>query len=362
MPSTQESASIASQVTTGMYHWETTPSSVNKLIGGQTPFLTQDSWYTNGQQHWQLPQIVSVSTGVGSNSIDYYHMIVGDSSTGFVQETWIPLGWNMDFSHVMGSPANSPMTYKWAVSQYNNAGNYTTGTCGTGCDSMHSASGGDSTVINSGSGSPLVTYSAGTGKETIKAGYSVGNAEYPLDAPAGKDSGNGSGNPTKVVIRQEITDGQGTFSNVFLKSAFSQKPVITLDVSDADMQSHVKIDMSNSDYNTSTTAGTMTNTFVSPTGAIPLLTSSVGGTPHSWDMAVDSEAGKTNITAGQYTYTPGAIGTGYTQWGGANGAYSYASGNGFETTNVTWSDFMNPQVGGVSPNPWSFDVNKPAGK
>ena len=335
MPSLQESKTQAAIVTSDEYQWQIVSgccSKGNVKISGQTPFLTQNDWNL-GTAGWQLPQVVGV------NGIDYYHMIVGDQASGFIQETWIPLGWNMDFTSAAGHPSNSPMTYKWAVNQYNNAGNYTAGSCGTTCISLHSASGGDSKVTNMGPASD------------------VGNGMYPLDAPTGKNSGNGSGNPTKVIMRQELTDGQGTFSNVFLKSAFTQKPVITQDVGDANVMSHVVIDMSNSDYNTMTTAGTMTNTLTSPTGVIPSMKEPAGSISYTWDMAVDSQAGKTNVDAGMYTYTPGPSGTGLTDWGGANGSYTYSSGSGFDIASVKWSDFMDPSS--ITTNPWSYNTYKP---
>jgi hypothetical protein len=323
MPSVQitgRSGSMPSTIRTDMYQWQIVSGCCkpgNKQFTNQTPFLTQDSWYSNGQDHWQLPQVVSWK------GVDYYHIIVGSEADGFIQETWIPLGYSMDFSGTAGRPANSPVTWGFAVNQYKSGG------CGTVCDTWHSASAGDSRIV------------AGGGNGPIKV---AGNAEYPLTAPTGKNSGNGSGNPSRVLIRQKLITPELTVE--FLKDKFDKKPVITQDLKTADIRSYVKIDMSNSDYNTASTAGAMTNTLTSPSGNVPV----------SFDVHVNSQAGHSHVNAGQYTYTPGTPGPlseGF-DWGGANGTYTYAEG-GFDVNAVDWSRYFDSSWS----NPWAFTKYRP---
>lgn len=322
MPSVQNNGrhgSIPSTIRTDMYQWQIVSGCCkpgNKQITNQTPFLTQDSWYSNGNQHWQLPQIVSVG------NTDYYHIIVGSEEEGFIQETWIPLGYNMDFSGAAGRPANSPVTYSYAVNQYTSCGT-------TVCSAWHSPSGGDSRIVAGGVNGPIKV---------------AGNAEYPLTAPTGKNSGNGSGNPNRVLIRQKLVTPELTIE--FLKDKFDKKPIITQDMKTADIRSFVKIDMSNSDYDTASTAGVMTNTLTSPSGKVPV----------SFDVHGNSQAGNSHINAGKYTYTPGTPGPlseGF-DWGGANGSYVYAEG-GFDVNAVDWSRYFDPSW----PNPWAFTKNRP---
>ncbi len=299
-----------SLIRTDQHQWQISSGCCTKSnvqMTGQTPWLMQDAWIL-GDQGWQLPEVVSIA------GKDYYHMIIGSEADGFIQESYIEIGYTMDFSQAAGQPVNSPITWKWAENNYILCGNRTS------CSKWLSASGGDSTVVNNGVASD------------------VGNGMYPLQAPAGKDDGNGSGNPNKVLIRQKLVTNEMT--QEYLKDFFSKKPIITQDIIAPDLISKLTIDMSNSDYSSST-AGSFSNTL-----------ELVGVSQFVKDAAdFDHLADKQNsfVNAGRYIYTlgPAAI-------GGANGSYTYADG-GFDIEAVDWSDYFDPSES----NPWSYDIYKP---
>lgn len=73
-------------------------------------------------------------------------------------------------------------------------------------------------------------------------------------------TGNGSGNPNAVIMKQVINDTANGLTQVFLKDTLTQKPKITQNVTDSGISAQFVLDMSNSNYTTNTTAGLMTNT------------------------------------------------------------------------------------------------------
>lgn len=320
---------MPSLIRTDQHQWQVVSgccTKVNVQMTEQTPWLMQDSWYSSGNQHWQLPEIVSI------NGTDYYHMIMGSEADGFIQETYIPLGFKKDFTGSAGRPAASPVTWQWAVNQYQSP-------CGSDC--WHSASGGDQVAVAGGSN--------GVVKES-------GNARYPLNAPPGKDSGNGSGNPTRVLIRQKLVSGDIT--QEFLKDEWTNKPVITQDVRSETqgdvMLSSFRIDMSNSGYNTNSESGLVTNELRFVTSDLVFREaayyhSSDSPTPSFADLPTARKNVKQEVTGGRYTYTPGS------GPGGANGTYLYADGGDFYIEDVDWNSYFDV----TEANPWSFTENRP---
>lgn len=105
----------------------------------------------------------------------------------------------------------------------------------------------------------------------IKAGGIVFFGETLSDSGGGPNSngrdplgafsltGNGSGNPQSVLIRQVMSDPAGGFSQEFLKAQLDKKPVISQNMNADGVANVFIMDMSNSDYKTSAT-GKMTNT------------------------------------------------------------------------------------------------------
>ncbi len=206
----------------------------------------------------------------------YWHLVIGDPSEGFVQETYTPI--KNTFLSDSGGREPVFFTFSGNLEQWS----------GNGWD-------------------PL---------EFNNKTFGPDNVSF---------SGNGTGNPTKVIMRQVLGSGSlaatsdrvrewscdaGQFCQEFLKSDFDFKPVITQQFDSDETTSFFKVDMSAIDYNTMGTTGIITNTLaitdpdmpdsdqVNPFGSNLI-------TPDSsiFDMAVDSERSNTN--AGRYTYTAG---------------------------------------------------------
>lgn len=105
-------------------------------------------------------------------------------------------------------------------------------------------------------------------------------------------TGNGSGNPESVLIRQVVSDPAGGFSQEFLKAQLDKKPLISQNLNSGGVVNAFIMDMSNSDYKTSA-SGKMTN----------ITTVEGAGT---WDadkgFGGSSEQSGKLITGGRYTY------------------------------------------------------------
>src|SRR3569623_438393 len=89
-----------------------------------------------------------------------------------------------------------------------------------------------------------------------------GDQTYNMTHPYSRTSrrnGTGSANPNNVIMRQIINSGE--ISMEFLKDAFSQKPLITQTITNAEMVSTVSIDMRGRNYSqiTPIDATSMTN-------------------------------------------------------------------------------------------------------
>jgi hypothetical protein len=123
------------------------------------------------------------------------------------------------------------------------------------------------------------------------------NAIDPLSAD-NEFSGNGSGNPTTVIMRQLVTDPVAGFTQEFAKDDFNQKPIISQQLVTDGIDSNFVMDMSNSDYATDSVAGNMTNTIVVSDPFLP-------DGDISFDVVANSDA--TNITGGRYTFSPGRM-------------------------------------------------------
>ena len=143
---------------------------------------------------FELPEIVTDPT----NGRSYYHLTVGSMADGFIQEVYIERGFT-------GFPNGN-----------------------------------------------LGSASAGAGDA------SGGNGRDPLDVTHTIVTGNGSGNPNRVIIRQLHSDGESMME--FVKDKYDYKPHITHVVNAPDITLQVDIDMRNSTYNNATTPGIMTNT------------------------------------------------------------------------------------------------------
>ena len=177
-------------------------------------------------------------------------------------------------------------------------------------------------------------------------------------------SGNGTGDPTRSIIRQVLGPGTllpgeervrawecdpGAFCQEFLKAEFLTKPKITQQLADSDYSSYFEIDMSHIDYATPDAPVVMINT---QTIADPLMPDSDVFSPfaampdsHVFDAAVNSQ--DAHLTAGGYTYTPGIghynDGDGDRFFAFDPGSYDYAEGGvDFYHAEQRWADYFDP--------------------
>ncbi len=284
-----------------------------EFIHNQTPFLTQGSWYSLREVHWQLPQVVTDGT------YNYYNVVIGSEAEGFVQQTYIRMGYFIGFQGQNNpyAPAKSVMTWKFAAHIPDGA--------------WGSASGGSPTVDLTATNPRWLT-------------NHVNNAFYPLQGTATVDDGNGSANPNLVMTRQLLNVGE--IRQEFLKSGFSTKPKITQNLRAADITANTVIDMSNSVYS-STTPGTFNHSqrIIAPPGQLP-------GGAANFDYASDRDPTRSGTNAGAYRYIDDPlIATGPGQSGGR---YEYVSGN-FDLDAVDWSAYFDHS----QPNPWSYPDHRP---
>jgi hypothetical protein len=258
-----------------------------QLRGDQTPFIYEE-----------------VSDGTGT---PYYHLIVGDPATGFAQEVYIQAG----FPGVTGQPCRGPIN----------------------CSGTAQGIGGGEV-------------SASGGQSTSDFGFN-GNGFDPLSADA-IFSGNASGNPTRVQMRQLVTDGDLTVD--FVKDKFAEKPSITNTIDAADLNATFVINSSGNPLNSAATASVVTNTVELRGSDLPPDVAPPGGGPSSvrFDMATDAQ--ESSVTAGQYSFTAGS------GPGGSSGTYSYTDPTkNSANINPDWSSYFDHNEA----NPWGYTDNRP---
>ena len=234
-----------------------------------------DSCYPTGCTPYLLDEEVTTATGIEQAEIvydpttnsNYIHMIVGDLASGFIQESYVEIVDRECFGQ-----------YCWEQGAF----------------------GGDTTSFTA-------------------EGY--GNSRKPLDNDSAY-SGNATGNPTRVLIRQIVNDGEMTTE--FLKDKYGKKPAIAQTVINADIQMTTLIDMRNSDYDTDSIAGFIINT-------MSLVGSTAPPDGVYFNSLVDSQ--ETAVNAGKYTYTDGA------GPGGSVGTYSY-EGSFYDITTTDWVSYF----------------------
>lgn len=164
------------------------------------------------------------------------------------------------------------------------------------------------------------------------------NGWDPLSSNAAV-TGNGTGDPTRMIARQIIKAPDMT--QEFLKDKYAFKPKISQNISADEVTAQFVLDMSNSDYLASTTAdnatpGTIINkvTFTDP--AVP---GNFDATASTADFKT-AKAAATHITGGLFTYDTG-------NGGEANpfsfGTYTYAENGGANSNDLDWNAFRNPE-------------------
>ncbi|HFD13643.1 MAG TPA: hypothetical protein ENJ32_14420 [Crenotrichaceae bacterium] len=268
-------------------------------------------------------------------SASYWHTIVGDPSTGFAMESYIP-----------------------RVNAY------------------ESTSGGKPSRI--------------MGWSTSLEVFS-GNGWDPLgiDPSRGFDyTGNATADPTKVIMRQVMggtwdsvtgdwscnaTDG---YCSEFLKDQFLFKPKITQKINESDMVQNFVMDMSTISYSDDTTAGSIINTLTITDPDMPDFAPTAGdfqmidglitiSRPDSGSSSIN-----TNVTGGRYTYTQcsnlqnssgvehcwqttgwDSTAQDFINWDYEEGTYSYVDGGAADVMNYEWDVYWDPsQNGGIAGN------------
>lgn len=136
-------------------------------------------------------------------------------------------------------------------------------------------------------------------------------------------SGNGTGNPERVIFRQVIQDRE--INQETSKLSFLNKPKITQSLTNADIQALFGFDMSNSTYRDMNTIGIMTNRIALFEGGMP-----------SFDFDVTSNRQFSKLTGGRFTFTPG-LGQGE-----SFGTFQYLEGAGFDPYTTNWFPYSNP--------------------
>ncbi|RMD79339.1 MAG: hypothetical protein D6809_03835 [Gammaproteobacteria bacterium] len=255
----------------------------------------------------------------------YWHLVVGDPSQGFASETWIK-------------------TRASAGSSYIDEGN------------GWSDAAGKPGYIN---GTTVYQWS-GNGWDPLGAGAFADNV----------DTGNASGNPKAVYLRQVLGGvwdtgtktwrcGGAAFCQEFLKDRLNGKPLIRQGVNDPELSLWFEADMRAISYDDMSTAAPLTSTL---TFAQPLPTRA------GFDLATDAQ--RSTVDAARYVWQPG---TGYDGWfccgteqstgsygwlrgelvwqGGTLsyvdvtpqdlGSYIYA-GSRYDPTAVDWASFRDP--------------------
>lgn len=165
----------------------------------------------------------------------------------------------------------------------------------------------------------------------VAACVQANNARNPLSSDY-RISGNGTGIPDRVEMRQVNNDAATGFSQVFLKNKLATKPIITQTLDNSAMTQRYVMDMSGIDYNTDSVRGSMTNSLNFKEGG-------TGPTVPNFDYARFSQnSGSTSkdaLTAGRYTFArfpflePG-------------GTYTYFDGTIDRVLNQNWAAFRDP--------------------
>jgi len=174
-------------------------------------------------------------------------------------------------------------------------------------------------------------------------------------------TGNGTGNPNDVLIRQVVggTWNAATstwtcdtsFCDEFIKSSYADKPEIIQGINTSDFTAKFILDMSGILYSNNSTSITAISGNASPTGASitnvqSVINPATGNVISSFDLSKDGQ--QTHVNGGQYTYTPGK-GT-----LGSGGNYVYVDG-GYDLNNVDYTPFLDS----VDSNPWTYSAGKP---
>lgn len=254
----------------------------DQLIANQTPFVYER---------------------VLDGTTPYYHLIVGDPASGFAQEVYIQAGY---FGQTGGN-CRGPVS----------------------CSGTADAIG--------------PTVSASGGDSAVSFGFE-GNGFDPLGSDT-VASGNSSGNPSRVQMRQLVTDGDLTVD--FVKDKYAEKPSITNIIDASDLNATLIINSAGNPLTSAATASVVTNTTELKGSDLPPDVSSPNGGPSAVRFDAATDAQNSHVTAGRYSYSPGA------GPGGSSGTYTYSEGSA--NINPDWSSYFDH----TEANPWAYPDNRP---
>jgi len=259
---------------------------------GQADYNCQEAgnsqWFTTGQ----LADDTTTSflqEQVVINGIKYYHLVVGKKEEGFVQEIYMQMG-GVSWRQLPGVARDTSF-----------------------------------------SGGRVCLAGPRTGFEERVACNRDNNGGDPLRADS-VFTGNGTGDPEKMVMRQFISDEPSGFTQEFLKDQLTQKPIITQDLSMGEVNLRFVMDMSNSDYNTDDVAGIMINEFVINDPNIP-------GNGANFDFALDQGEDKFERVFVQAEFITGL---GFSDVDFPSSTYTYFDGSIDPVLDIKWEAIKQP--------------------
>ena len=219
----------------------------------------------------------------------YFRTLVGDPATGFAIEAYTP----------------------WGAGPNGAAGSVHAG------DFSPSAGGNETLTIGNG----------GPGQVFLTEHMNDGNPLYNVHA-----SGNGSQDPSKVVVRMVLTSADGTMSLEYYKPFLDRKPMITQTIEDGGMTGVFSVDMRDIGYQDM-------NTPINITNNLEIIDPNIPDGSGNYESAL---AQTPDVSAGRYTY---AAGTGWNNplgWDTVDssfglGTYTYLSNEtGFDPYTYDW--------------------------
>jgi len=255
------------------------------------------------------------------NGVKYFHVVVGDPNTGFAIESYVTAA-----TINTGSNSRNPTAPRG--SSPDSGGN-------------ERALIGDQTTLGTDQNAMLLHRLIGNAKDTfgITVNPASGFKYYDL-------SGNGTANPNRAMLRMVMTDtdplnAASSVSVEVFKPLLENKPVISQVTSDTEMVGEFVADMRGLTYSDMTKAAPVLNRLSLTVADMP---SQGAG---DFDMSMVQQS---NVTAGQYIYTPGTgwsaptDPTGLSGWDVdgstfGEGTYTYSDGPGFNLE-ADWSKFF----------------------
>ncbi|NOY71818.1 MAG: hypothetical protein GXP14_05485 [Gammaproteobacteria bacterium] len=269
---------------------------------GQADYNCQEQsnpqWYTTGQMGDDTTTAF-LQEKVEINGVSYYHLVIGSEEEGFVQEIYMQMG------------GTNWRTLPGVQRQTSFSG-------GRACLAGNRASFDERVACNADN-----------------------NGADPLSNNSIL-TGNGTGDPGKMVMRQFIRDDTSGFTQEFLKDQLANKPIISQDIATGRINLKFVMDMSNSDYDTDSIAGVMTNQLVINDPDIP-------ENQGNFDFATDQGEGA-NVSGGRYKFVRSFVSDEFiTGLGETNGyvdfptsTYTYYDGQIDPVMDIDWEAIKDP--------------------